>query len=52
MLKIRELRDRAQQELGARFDQREFHDVVLKDGAMPLDILEQQVNSYITRKKA
>lgn len=52
MLKIRELRSRAQQELGERFDQREFHDVVLKDGAMPLDILEQQVNAYIKNKKA
>ena len=52
MLKIRELRTRAQQELGAKFDQREFHDVLLKDGAMPLDILEQQVNAYIKNKKA
>jgi uncharacterized protein (DUF885 family) len=52
MLKIRELRARAQQELGPRFDQREFHDVLLKDGAMPLDILEQQVNAYIKNKKA
>jgi uncharacterized protein (DUF885 family) len=51
MLKIRELRARAQQELGARFDQREFHDAVLKNGALPLDILEQQVNAYIARKK-
>jgi uncharacterized protein (DUF885 family) len=52
MLKIRELRTRAQQELGAKFDQREFHDVILKDGAMPLDILEQQVSDYIKNKKA
>ena len=52
MLKIMELRKRAQQELGGKFDQREFHDVVLKDGAMPLDILEQQVNAYIAKKKA
>ncbi len=52
MLKIRELRDSAQQELGDRFDQREFHDVILKDGAMPLDILTQQVNDYIKNKKA
>jgi uncharacterized protein (DUF885 family) len=52
MLKIQELRKRAQQELGAKFDQREFHDVVLKDGAMPLEILEQQVNAYIKNKKA
>ena len=52
MLKILELRKRAQQELGAKFDQREFHDVVLKDGAMPLDILEQQVNGWIAKRKA
>ena len=51
MLKIRELRARAEQELGPKFDIREFHDVVLKDGAMPLDILEQQVNAYISAKK-
>ena len=52
MLKIRELRTRAQSELGAKFDQREFHDVLLKDGALPLEILEKQVNEYIQRKKA
>jgi uncharacterized protein (DUF885 family) len=52
MLKIMELRQRAQQELGAKFDGREFHDVVLKDGAMPLDVLAQQVNAYIEKKKA
>ena len=40
------------QELGEKFDQREFHDVVLKNGALPLEILEQQVNEYIARKKA
>ena len=51
MLKIRELRTRAQQELREKFDVREFHDVVLKNGALPLEILEQQVNEYITRKK-
>ena len=34
-----------QQELGEKFDQREFHDTVLKDGALPLEILEQQVNN-------
>ena len=50
MLKIRELRTRAQQELREKFDVREFHDVVLKNGALPLEILEQQVNEYITRK--
>ena len=52
MLKIRELRARAQKELGEKFDQREFHDTVLKNGALPLEILEQQVNEYIQRKKA
>jgi uncharacterized protein (DUF885 family) len=52
MLKIRELRSRAQQELGAKFDQREFHDVVLKNGALPLEILEKLVNDYIATKKA
>ena len=51
MLKIRGLRTRAQQELREKFDVREFHDVVLKNGALPLEILEQQVNEYITRKK-
>ena len=52
MLKIQELRARAQSELGEKFDQREFHDVVLKNGALPLEILEEQVNHYIQRKKA
>jgi uncharacterized protein (DUF885 family) len=52
MLKIQELRARAQSELGEKFDQREFHDVVLKNGALPLEILEEQVNNYIQRKKA
>lgn len=51
MLKIRELRARAEQELGAKFDLREFHDVVLSNGALPLEILEQQVNDYIRRKR-
>src|ERR1700757_4224980 len=52
MLKIQELRSRAQKELGERFDQREFHDAVLKNGALPLEILEEQVNEYIQRKKS
>jgi len=51
MLKIQELRSRAQQELGDRFDQREFHDTVLKNGSLPLEILEEQVNNYIQKKK-
>jgi len=52
MLKIQELRGRAEKELGAKFDQREFHDAVLKNGALPLEILEEQVNNYIRQKKA
>ena len=47
MLKLQELRARAKNELGAKFDQRQFHDVVLKNGAVPLEILEEQVNAYI-----
>lgn len=46
-LKIRELRARAEKELGARFDIREFHDVVLRNGRLPLDMLEDQVERYI-----
>ena len=52
MLKIRELRTRAQQKLGDKFDQREFHDTLLKNGSLPLEILEEQVNDYIAKKKA
>jgi uncharacterized protein (DUF885 family) len=51
MLKIQELRKRAQTELGGKFDQRAFHDVVLKNGALPLEILEEQVSDYIQRTK-
>ena len=46
-LKIRALRSRAQQVLGGRFDIREFHSEILKDGAMPLDILEAKVNLWM-----
>ena len=52
MLKLQELRARAQQQLGDKFDQREFHETVLKNGALPLEILEEQVNDYIQKKKA
>jgi uncharacterized protein (DUF885 family) len=46
-LKIRELRDRAEKRLADRFDVREFHDVVLQDGAVPLDVLEAKIEAWI-----
>ncbi len=52
MLKIVELRERARTALGNRFDIREFHDIVLKDGAVPLAILEENVDAWIAAKKA
>ena len=50
-LKILELKERAKQALGADFDVREFHDVVLLDGGVTLDILERQVDSYISERR-
>lgn len=47
-LKIRELRKRAEEKLGDKFNIREFHDVILKDGAVPLFILEELVDDYIS----
>jgi uncharacterized protein (DUF885 family) len=51
MLKILELREQAKAQLGEEFDLKEFHNVVLKNGAMPLTILEQVVQAYITQRK-
>lgn len=50
-LKIFELRKRAEKELGSKFDIRDFHDVVLRNGAVPLEMLEQIVNGYIQEKR-
>ncbi|PTB85378.1 DUF885 domain-containing protein [Pseudidiomarina aestuarii] len=52
MLKIVELREKAKAELGDAFDIREFHDVVLANGPVPLNILEQFVNDYIADKSS
>ena len=46
-LKIAELRRKAERELGDKFDIRDFHEAVLSQGALPLDLLEAQVNAYI-----
>jgi uncharacterized protein (DUF885 family) len=46
-LKIRELRGHAQRALGSRFDLRKFHDLILGEGALPLDILERRVKEWI-----
>jgi uncharacterized protein (DUF885 family) len=51
-LKIQELKQRARKALGAKFDVREFHAEVLKDGAVPLSVLEAKVDRWIASKKA
>jgi uncharacterized protein (DUF885 family) len=48
-LKIRALRARAEKELGPRFNLREFHDLLLGSGAVPLDVLEEMVEGWIAR---
>ena len=47
MLKILELREKAKNALGSRFDIRVFHDVILRGGPLPLTVLEQMVDEYI-----
>lgn len=51
-LKIAELRTKAERALGPKFDLRDFHEVVLGQGALPLDVLEEQVDAYIAAKRA
>lgn len=46
-LQIRQLRTEAEQKLGARFDIREFHDHVLQNGVLPLELLQQQVETWL-----
>lgn len=50
-LKIRELRSKAEKELGARFNLAAFHDQILKDGSMPLSILESKIDQWIDGMK-
>lgn len=51
-LKIRELRTRAEQRLGSKFDLRRFHDAVLGQGAVPLDVLDKQIDAWIAAEAA
>ena len=51
-LKIRELRNMATKELGPKFDLAAFHDAVLGQGSVPLDVLEQQINDWVAAEKA
>ena len=51
MLKILELRELAKKQLGSAFDLREYHDLVLKNGAVPMNILEENVRAWIAKKK-
>ena len=51
-LKILELRDRAKGALGPKFDLKAFHDVILDSGALPMDLLENQVNTWIEHQRA
>ena len=50
-LKIRELRDHAQKELGPKFDIRAFHDEILNGGALPLDLLEARTDKWVAEQK-
>jgi len=51
-LKFRELRDRAQKELGPKFDIRAFHDEMLDGGTLPLDLLEARTDKWIAQQKS
>jgi uncharacterized protein (DUF885 family) len=51
-LKIRELRTKAEQTLGPKFDLRHFHDAVLGQGSVPLDTLDTQINAWIAAEQA
>jgi len=52
MMKILELREKAKKELGSKFDIRQFHDLILTNGPVPLDILEELVDAWVKTKSA
>jgi uncharacterized protein (DUF885 family) len=51
-LKILELRERAQKELGPKFDIRTFHDEILDGGELPLDLLDARTNKWIEQQRS
>ncbi|WP_350545653.1 DUF885 domain-containing protein [Pseudoalteromonas sp. 5-MNA-CIBAN-0065] len=51
-IKIRELRAKAEKELGAKFDIRSFHDTVIGQGSLPMEVLEDVINDWITEQKS
>ncbi len=52
MLKILELREMAETQLGDNYDIRDFHDVILASGPIPLNIMEERVKAYIAKTKS
>ena len=50
-LKIRELRNKAEKELGSKFDIRDFHEIILEQGTVTLALMEKRINNYILRTK-
>jgi uncharacterized protein (DUF885 family) len=51
-MKIRELRTEAEKKLGAKFDERKFHDAVLENGAVPLNVLEAHMRQWVDSQAA
>ncbi|MBK6878579.1 MAG: DUF885 family protein [Ignavibacteria bacterium] len=49
-MKIKELRKKSEEALGSKFDIKEFHDTMLKNGALPLPLLEVEINRWIQTK--
>jgi uncharacterized protein (DUF885 family) len=52
MLKIMELRHKAEKELGPKFDLKAYNDLVVGEGSLPLTVLERAVDDWIARRKA